>query len=282
MTPRAVLPFQFCQSPNYECEPHFHGLNLRASFAYTDYCPCGNCQHCKLATGPYWSVGLDPFCDSWFWSAWNSLVMRFATFKRHFRNVGSELGGDKDTGLPIAQQVERSWRGVKDDGGVSLAENSISSTFRDWCMPVPQIPQNAPEQSKFYMLTSWIHSLSSFILLNFLFNSVLFMLLEPSVRLLVCTLIHESHWQITTCFEAVASGVNKHTNCTTYIHCDWYSLPEGCGEVLEDAVDKWGLCCKFWEDENDYKNTTRGYTIWKTVAAQPGNNELLTLLVIFL
>ena len=135
-----VLPFPFCESQNYGCELHFHGLNLRASFAYKDHCLCGNCQHCKLATGPYRSVGLDPFCYSWFCNAWNSVVMRFATFKGHFRNVGSELGGDKDTELPIAQQLERSWRRVEDDGSVSLAENSISSTFRDWCVPVPQIP----------------------------------------------------------------------------------------------------------------------------------------------
>jgi hypothetical protein len=34
-------------------------------------------------------------------------MMRFATFKGHFRNVGSGLGGDKDTELPIAQQLDR-------------------------------------------------------------------------------------------------------------------------------------------------------------------------------
>ena len=70
-------------------------FNLRARFAYTYHWTCGKCQHCKLATGPYRSVGLDPFCD-----AWNSLVVRFATYKGHYKNVGSELGGDKDTELP--------------------------------------------------------------------------------------------------------------------------------------------------------------------------------------
>lgn len=63
----------------------------------------------------------------------------------------------------------------------------------------------------------------------FCLSSVLFMLLEPSICLLVCALIiHESHWQITTCFEPVASGVNMHTKCTTWRNCALYSLPEGC------------------------------------------------------
>ena len=46
---------------------------------------------------------------AWWW--------RLQHLMGHFTNVGSGLGGDKDTELPIAQQLERSWRGVEDDGG---------------------------------------------------------------------------------------------------------------------------------------------------------------------
>lgn len=117
-----------------------------------------------------------------------------------------------------------------------------------WCLPA--CTRNTTKKPPHNQDPTCAHSectlSSSFTLIDSFSHSFLFFLcFSPSMGLLKCTLIREIYWQnFYECFRPGACEIISTSISKLLQKCHQHSLPEGCGEYLEDAVDtRWGLLC---------------------------------------